>query len=140
MKSKKTPADFIIKKSTLPFSGKGLFTKQLIKRGAKIVEYKGKLTTWKDADHDDGRNFYIYYIDRNYVIDARPYKKMLARYVNDAKGLRKNPDIKNNSTYIIKKTKVFIKAMKDIPAGNEIFAGYGKEYWTVIKENKRKKK
>jgi SET domain-containing protein len=31
--------------------------------------------------------------------------------------------------------KVFIEAIKDIPAGSEILVSYGKEYWDVMKEN-----
>jgi hypothetical protein len=33
----------IVKKSSLPGSGKGLFTKKLIPKGTRIVEYKGRI-------------------------------------------------------------------------------------------------
>ena len=124
----------IVKKSTLPLSGKGLFTKQLIKRGTKIVEYKGKITNWNNAYHDNGKNVYIYYVNRNHVIDAKHDKKILARYANDAKGIEQLNKVTNNSTYIIEANRVFIKAIKDIPPGDEILVGYGKEYWNVIKK------
>jgi hypothetical protein len=42
-----------IKNSTIPGTGKGLFTKKLIPNGSRITEYLGKISTWKDADHDD---------------------------------------------------------------------------------------
>ena len=35
--------------------------------------------------------------------------------------------------------KVYITATKNIPANGEIFVGYGKEYWDVIRENRREK-
>ena len=124
-----------IKKSTLPGAGKGLFTTKPILKGAKIVEYKGKITTWKEVDDRKGLNAYIYYVTRQHVIDARTTKEALARYANDAKGLLRVEGITNNCTYIIEGVKVYIKAMRHIPAGSELFAGYGKEYWDIIKEN-----
>ena len=52
----------VVKKSILPGAGKGLFAKELIPRGTRIVEYKGKITTWKEVDDNDGNNGYIYYV------------------------------------------------------------------------------
>ncbi|HVM89071.1 MAG TPA: SET domain-containing protein [Puia sp.] len=125
----------VIKTSTIPGAGRGLFTKVFIPKGTRIVEYKGRLTTWKEVDHDDGRNGYIYYIKRSLVIDAYSYKKALGRYANDAQGLKKIKGLRNNSEYMIHGAKVFIEAIKDIPAGSEILVGYGKEYWSIIKYN-----
>jgi SET domain-containing protein len=125
----------IVKRSTLKGSGKGLFTTRDIPKGTKIVEYKGKVTTWKEVDDRKGLNGYIYYVTKNHVIDARTTKEALARYANDAKGLVRTEGIKNNCTYEIEGLKVYIKAMRHIPAGSELFVGYGKEYWDIIKEN-----
>src|SRR3954465_3855389 len=115
----------IVKRSTLPEAGKGLFTRIAIPKNSLIVEYKGKISTWKDVSHDEGTNGYIFYIDRNHVLDARPFKKALARYANDAKGLHRLKGVANNSTYEIVGKKVYIKALKEIPAGGEIFVDYG---------------
>jgi SET domain-containing protein len=125
----------IIKRSTLKGAGKGLFTARDIPKGTKIVEYKGKITTWKEVDDRKGLNAYIYYVNRNHVIDARTTRKEFARYANDAKGMLKCGGITNNCTYEIEGIKVYIKAMRNIPAGSELFVGYGKEYWDIIKEN-----
>jgi uncharacterized protein len=125
----------IIKRSTLKGAGKGLFTARDISKGTKIVEYKGKITTWKEVDDRKGLNAYIYYVNRNHVIDARTTTKELARYANDAKGLLRCEGLSNNCTYEIEGIKVYIKAMRNIPAGSELFVGYGKEYWDIIKEN-----
>ena len=125
----------VVKRSTLKGAGKGLFTTTEIPRGTKIVEYKGKITTWKEVDDRKGLNAYIYYVTRQHVIDARTTKEALARYANDAKGLLRVEGITNNCTYIIEGVKVYIKAMRHIPAGSELFVGYGKEYWDIIKEN-----
>lgn len=129
----------IVKRSTIPNSGKGLFTKKFIPKGARIVEYKGKPTTWKDVNIDEGRNGYIYYINRNNVIDAMPFPNYLARYANDAQGISKVKGISNNCRYVadMDTMRVYIEAVKDIPENSEILVQYGKEYWDVIRHNLR---
>jgi SET domain-containing protein len=127
-----------IKKSTLPGAGKGLFTKKLIPKGTRIVEYKGKITTWKEVDHQDGLNAYIFYINRNHVIDGSKDKKAFARFVNDAKGSKQDSGLINNCKYVVEGLQVFLESKKDISANQEILAGYGKEYWDIIRLNKKK--
>jgi hypothetical protein len=129
----------IVKRSTLRGAGKGLFTTRDIPRGTKIVEYKGKVTRWKEVDSQEGLNGYIYYVNRDHVIDARPARAAIARYANDAKGLVRTDGVNNNCTYMIEGQKVFIKSMRHIPAGSELLVGYGKEYWDIIRENLRVK-
>jgi SET domain-containing protein len=124
-----------VKKSTIPNSGKGLFTKKLIPKGTRIAEYKGKISTWKDVKDEDGKNGYIFYVTRNHVINALPTKNMLARYANDARGLVKIKGLTNNCDYITEGKQAFIEAKRDIPAGTEILVDYGKEYWQVIRAN-----
>lgn len=124
-----------VKKSSIPNSGKGLFTKKFIPKGTRIVEYKGKVSAWKDVKDEDGKNAYIFYVNRNHVINALPATKALARYANDARGLVKIKNITNNCDYITDGLKAFIESKKDIPAGSEIFVDYGQDYWKVIREN-----
>jgi SET domain-containing protein len=122
----------IVKRSRLADAGKGLFTKVFIPKGTRIVPYKGRIISWGEVDED---NPYIYYVNRKHVIDARPYKKALARYANDARGLAPAKGLRNNSKYAEEGLNVFIEAVKDIPAGQEILVPYGKEYWDAIKHN-----
>jgi SET domain-containing protein len=124
-----------IKKSGIPNAGKGLFTKKAIPKGTRIIEYKGRRTTWKDVKDEDGKNGYIFYINRNHVIDALPTKKAYARYANDARGLVRIKGLLNNSDYIVDGLKAYIESKKDIPAGGEILVDYGKDYWKVIRQN-----
>lgn len=124
-----------IKKSLLPSGGFGLFTRKKIHKGERIIEYKGKVTTWKDVNHRDGTNGYIFYITRNHVLDAYTYKRSLARFANDARGIGRKKGLSNNAEYEDADLKVYIKAIKDIPAGSEILVGYGKEYWQAIRQN-----
>ena len=129
--------NLLVKKSTIPGAGKGLFTTKSIPKGARIAEYKGKVSTWKDADHSKGLNAYIYYVNRNNVIDASKHKEILARYVNDAKGCENGLKLINNCIYVIENNRVFLESKKDIPANSELMAAYGKEYWDVIRANKK---
>ena len=124
----------VVKDSTIPNSGKGLFTTKFIPKGTRIVEYKGRATTWKEVKNDSD-NGYIYTIDNDHVIDAKTYTKALARYANDARGLGRVKGITNNCTYTNDGFKAYIESVKDIPAGAEIFVSYGKEYWDVVREN-----
>src|SRR5262245_16470726 len=126
----------IAKRSLIKSAGKGLFTKVFIPKGTSIVEYKGTISTWKEVNHDEGQNRYIFYVNRNHVIDAHNHPEALARYANDAMGLQKVKGLQNNSKYVEEKGKIFIEATKDIPAGSEILVSYGKEYWDTIRYNK----
>jgi SET domain-containing protein len=124
-----------VKTSTIPNAGKGLFTKKFIPKGTLIVEYKGRRSTWAEVKDEDGKNGYIFFINRNNVIDGLPYQKALARYANDARGLVRIKGLLNNCEYSVDGVKAYIESKKDIPAGSEIFVDYGKDYWKVIREN-----
>lgn len=125
----------VVKKSTIPNSGKGLFTKKFIPKGTRIVEYKGRISAWKDVKDEDGKNGYIFYVNRKHVINALPVKTALARYANDARGLVRIKGLLNNCDYVTDGIKAYIESKKDIPAGAEIFVDYGADYWKVIREN-----
>jgi uncharacterized protein len=124
-----------VKTSTIPGSGKGLFTRKFIPKGTRVVEYKGRISTWKDVKDEDGKNGYIFYVNRNHVINALPTLQHLARYANDARGLKKIKGILNNCDYVTDGLKAYIETKRDIPARSEIFVDYGKDYWKVIREN-----
>ncbi len=124
-----------IKRSGIPKAGKGLFTKIFIPKGSIIAEYKGKIMTWKKALETDQFNGYVFYINKNHVIDARPYTQSFARYINDAKGITQIDGLRNNTKYVNEDNRIFIEAIRDIPAGAEIFVSYKKDYWNVIRHN-----
>lgn len=124
-----------ISQSKIPGAGKGLFTREIIKKGERIVEYKGKIRTWKEVSDEGVFNGYVFYIKKDHVIDAKTYKKALARYANDARGIQRIKGLSNNSEYTEEEGKVYIDAIKNIPAGAEILVGYGNDYWKVVKEN-----
>ena len=131
-----------VKPSQLTGSGKGLFTKKFIPKGTLVVEYKGRLRTWKEIKEQSSKRYiyeYMYAINDNKYIDASRTYKALARYANDAMGLKRLKGVTNNCVYTDDGMKAFIKATKDIPAGSEILVRYGKEYWDVKKAKQKKK-
>lgn len=129
--------NLIVKKSTIPKAGKGLFTLRDIKKGERFVEYLGEIITWNECDvraeKDEGG--YVFYINKKRCIDAFHIPEALARYANDANGLVKVPGIRNNCVYEIYKNRGWIKATKNIKAGSEIFVSYGAQYWRDIRYN-----
>ena len=125
------------KRSTLSGAGKGLFTKVLIPKGTRIVEYKGEVLTWKAVEKmADDRNGYVFFFTNRYVIDAWKHKGF-AHFANDAKGIARVEGIVNNSEYVTEGKRCYIEATRDIPARSEIFVGYGWEYWHAIRYNIR---
>lgn len=126
-----------VKESTLPGAGKGLFTSELIAKDTCIIEYKGTISTWKNVNHDDGNNAYVFFVNNNHVVDACNHLQELGRYANDAKGLKQTKGLTNNARYVVDKKRIFIYAVKNIAAGAEIFVGYGKDYWDTIKAHKK---
>lgn len=127
----------IVKTSQLPNSGKGLFTTTPIKKGTKIIEYKGEIIDWKEYERrverdEDG---YLFFINNKRCIDAYNTPQHKARFANDAAGLSRVKGLKNNSVYEIDGDQCFIVASRDINAGEEIFVSYTKEYWDCIRYN-----
>jgi SET domain-containing protein len=125
-----------VKESNIPGAGKGLFTNKFIPKGTRLVEYKGRIRTWKEVENEDD-NYYIFYVTEEHIIDASSHKKSAARFINDAKGLKKIKGLKNNAQFVIDGLRVFVEATSNIPEGSEILLSYGKEYWQVIRANQR---
>jgi len=124
-----------IQPSQLPGAGKGLFTKVFIPQKAFVIEHKGRVTTWDAVKHDID-NAYLFYVNRHHILDAKPYTKALGRYANDASGTAQVPGLENNCRYVVASGKVYIKAIRDIPAGSEILVYYGPGYWEQEKKNR----
>ena len=125
-----------IGRSNIPGSGKGLFTREPIKKDTIIIEYTGRITTWQEVKHE-ANNFYIYYVNDDFVIDAKDVPSALARYANDAQGLTKVKGLENNSSFVNIDNRIYIKAVKNIPAHTEILVDYGEGYWETVKKNLR---
>jgi SET domain-containing protein len=128
-----------ISASSIPHTGKGLFTSRPIDKGTTIIEYTGTITTW-DAVKNESSNMYIYFVDEQHVINANKFPKSLARYANDAQGITKIKGIDNNSEFVNMDGRIFIRATKNIAADAEILVDYGAGYWETLHKNQLIKK
>ncbi len=102
--------------------GKGVYALQKIRKGEVIIEYKGEMITWKQAlkrhphDPKDPDHTFYFHIDDKHVIDAK-FGGNAARWINHA--------CKPNCESDIVGERVFIKALRKIEPGEELFYDYG---------------
>ena len=126
-----------IKKSQIPSSGHGLWAEKDFKRGEIIVKYDGEAITWKECERrnqaQEGYGCYYLYINKRKCIDAQHTLWAKGRYANDAAGFSRVEGLRNNARYEIIKGEAFIKASRNIKAGEEIFVSYGRACWNTLK-------
>ncbi len=102
--------------------GKGVFAVAPIRQGETIIEYKGEVITWQEAlrrhphDPNDPHHTFYFHIDEEHVIDAK-YGGNAARWINHA--CEPNCEAEEIDG------RVFIKALRDIAPGEELFYDYG---------------
>jgi len=129
-----------LKKSGIPGSGKGVFTKVDIPKGTRIVEYKGKLVAWKDVKHEDGHNPYIFKLNARQALNGLHYTHTFGRYINDARGFSRAEGLRNNSEFIVEGKRVFFDATRPIKKGQEILVDYGGNFWSLMRKLRNEKK
>jgi SET domain-containing protein len=104
-----------------PIHGHGVFALRRIPKGARIIEYKGKLITDKEADrrysriHEHSPHTMLFSIDGGLVIDATRHGNS-ARWINHS--CAPNCEIEEEGH------KVFIDARRDILPGQELTYDY----------------
>ena len=104
--------------------GKGVFALVPIAAGERIIEYKGRVITWKQAqrrhphDPNDPNHTFFFHIDDKRVIDGDDGGNA-ARWINHACGPNCEADEDEAAG------RVFIKALRDIAAGAELSYDYG---------------
>jgi SET domain-containing protein len=101
-----------------PVHGRGVFAPDRIKAGEQILEYKGKLVSWREAQRRyersaaaDGHTF-LFDLDDGQVIDG-------AQGSNSARWI--NQSCEPNSEAEQDGSRVFIYALQDIEIGTELF-------------------
>jgi hypothetical protein len=101
--------------------GTGVFAAQPIKKGRRIIEYTGDRVTHAEADQryedkgvDDAHTF-LFIVDRKTVIDA-------GIGGNDARFINHSCD--PNCESVIKDRRVFIEAIRNVVAGEELSYDY----------------
>lgn len=104
-----------------PIHGRGVFALGRIPKGTRIIEYKGKLITDKEADrrysrmHEHSPHTMLFSIEGGLVIDATRHGNS-ARWINHS--CRPNCEIEEEGH------RVFIDAGRDIRAGEELTYDY----------------
>ncbi|ACR27253.1 SET domain-containing protein [Burkholderia glumae] len=102
--------------------GKGVFAVAPIKAGERVVEYKGERISWKEAlrrhphDPNDPNHTFYFALEEGGVIDGKVDGNS-ARWINHACA----PNCEAEETA----GRVFIHALRDIEAGEELFYDYG---------------
>ncbi len=103
--------------------GKGVFALRPIARGEEIIEYTGEIISWPEAlrrhPHDPldpNHTFYFSLDDGSHVIDAK-HGGNAARWINHAC----KPNCEADET----EGRVFIKALRKLKPGEELFYDYG---------------
>jgi SET domain-containing protein len=102
--------------------GKGVFAVAPIAAGETIIEYKGEVISWPEAlrrhphDPKDPHHTFYFHIDDERVIDAK-YGGNAARWINHA--------CEPNCEACEVDGRIFIKALRDLAPGEELFYDYG---------------
>ena len=116
-----------IKKSKIDKNG--LYANRDIKKGTKIIEYKGKIISVKqsetDPKFDNGRAIYLFNLNKKYDLDG-DFKFNTARLINHS--------CDPNCEVFGSGMKVFVYAMKNIKKGDELSYDYGFSYDSDYKQ------
>lgn len=102
--------------------GKGVFAVQDIAEGETLIEYVGEVISWAEAQarhpHNpaDPNHTFYFHIDENHVIDAL-FGGNSSRWINHACAPNCEAEEKNG--------RIFIKALRNISAGEELNYDYG---------------
>ena len=107
-----------IKKSKIDKNG--LYANQDIKKGTKIIEYKGKIITARqselDPKYDNDKAIYLFNINKKYDLDG-DFAFNTARLINHS--------CDPNCEVFGKGLRLWVYAMKDIKKGEELSYDYG---------------
>jgi uncharacterized protein len=108
--------------------GKGVFALQPIARGERIIEYKGRIISWPEAEarhpHDPeqpNHTFFFSLDDGSHVIDGND-RGNAARWINHSCQPNCVADEHSDG---VGKGRVFIRAKRKLRAGEELFYDYG---------------
>ena len=102
--------------------GKGMFALRPIAAGTRLIEYTGARISWPEAlrrhphDPSDPNHTFYFHIDDQHVIDANEGGNA-SRWINHACDPNCQADEVDG--------RVFIRALRELHAGEELFYDYG---------------
>ena len=121
-------ADKLVEVRNSTVHGRGVFAVKPIRKGTRIIEYKGKRLTHKEADliyggtSETGHTF-LFTLNDYYVIDANQGGNA-ARWINHGCASNCESTCEEDEGGRPEKERVFIDAIKDIRAGDELMYSY----------------
>ncbi|NDP38689.1 MAG: SET domain-containing protein [Rhodoferax sp.] len=123
MSKKTTPAGSRrIQTHSSAIHGKGVFAVQDIAEGETLIEYIGEIISWPEAqarhphDPSNPNHTFYFHVDEDHVIDAL-YGGNSSRWINHACDPNCEAEEQNG--------RIFIKALRNIAAGEELNYDYG---------------
>jgi hypothetical protein len=102
--------------------GKGVFALQDLAEGEVLIEYLGEVVTWKEAlrrhphDPKDPNHTFYFHVDEKHVIDGK-HGGNSSRWINHSC----KPSCEADEV----EGRIFIKTLRNIKAGEELFYDYG---------------
>lgn len=100
-------------------AGLGLFAAEDIKKDQLIIEYIGDRISSAEAERRGGR--YLFEVTDELTIDGKE-RGNVARYINHA--CKPNAEAEHETT----EDRIYVRAIKNIKAGEEITYDYGEQY------------
>lgn len=113
------PQPFVVRRSRI--QGRGCFAVREIRKGERVAEYEGERITWKEADRrydDEGmrrHHTFLFAVTSRTVIDG-------AVHGSDARFINHSCD--PNCEAVDDRGRIFIEAVRNIAAGEELFYDY----------------
>jgi uncharacterized protein len=109
--------------------GRGVYANQFISRGTRIIEYTGQRVSWEAAPNDEGDpHTFNFGLENGKVINPEIGG-------NDARWI--NHSCNPNCEAIEEDNRIFIYAMRDIEAGEELFYDYAMQIDEPITEESK---
>lgn len=102
--------------------GKGVYAIRPLHAGDTVLEYKGEIITWEEAldrhphDPEQPNHTFYFHLDDGHVIDGK-YQGNSAKWINHS--CEPNLEAEQDGN------RVFLKALRDIAPGEELFFDYG---------------
>lgn len=102
--------------------GKGVFALADLAEGETLIEYTGEIITWAEAlrrhphDPSDPNHTFYFHIDEDHVIDAKVGGNS-SRWINHSCDPNCEAEVEGG--------RVFIRTLRNIHAGEELFYDYG---------------
>lgn len=124
-----------VKESQIPNSGRGLFLRSKKSKGEIVALFRGEVLTYEAAQSraDKQEDGYFINMSNGTILDSM-HVECYAKYANDAHGLGKTKFKTNTEIQLSGKPDiVYLIALRDIQAGEEIFTSYGRKYWKNFK-------